>query len=81
MPNLPQYTFIVALLASMVRIAVPILYAALGELVTERSGIQNLGLEGMMLSGALAGFLAAYFTHFLWLGTLAAILTGSLLGL
>ncbi len=54
--------FIVGLLAAAVRLATPILYAALGETFTERAGILNLGLEGIMLMGALAGFIGAYAT-------------------
>ena len=42
--------------------ATPILFAALGELVVERAGVLNLGVEGMMITGALAGFAAAYVT-------------------
>jgi simple sugar transport system permease protein len=48
--------FLISLLAATVRMATPILLAALGEIYTERSGILNLGLEGMMLLGAFGGF-------------------------
>ena len=51
-------SFLVGVLAAGVRLAVPILLAALGEIVTERAGVLNLGLEGIMLAGALAGFMA-----------------------
>ena len=50
--------FVLGLLAAGVRLAVPTLLAALGEIVTERAGVLNLGLEGVMLTGALAGFVA-----------------------
>jgi hypothetical protein len=53
-------TFLVSLLSGMLRIAAPIMFAALGELITERSGILNLGVEGTMLMGAFVGFLATY---------------------
>jgi simple sugar transport system permease protein len=81
MSDLLQAAFIVSLLAGMVRIATPILLAALGELVTERAGILNLGLEGMMLMGAFAGFVVGYFTGSLWGGVAAALASGALLGL
>jgi general nucleoside transport system permease protein len=51
-------SFLVGVLAAGVRLAVPILLAALGEIVTERAGVLNLGLEGIMLAGALVGFMA-----------------------
>lgn len=81
MADVLQATFIVSLLAGMVRIATPILYGALGELVVERTGIMNLGIEGTMLMGAFAGFLTAYTTGSLWGGVGAAILAGGVLGL
>jgi simple sugar transport system permease protein len=74
-------SFIIGILAAAVRLATPILLTALGEIFTERAGILNLGLEGIMLMGALSGFLGAFWTGSLWLGVLAAILTGALFGL
>ena len=74
-------SFIIGILAASVRLATPILLTALGEIFTERAGILNLGLEGIMLMGALSGFLGAFWTGSLWLGVLAAILTGALFGL
>ena len=53
-----------------------VLYATIGEIFTERSGVLNLGVEGMMLMGALTGFAAATSLHSLWLGVLAAMLMG-----
>lgn len=53
---------LISLLAATVQSGTPILYATLGEIFTERSGILNLGVEGIMLVGALAGFLGAKFT-------------------
>ena len=58
-----------------------LLIAAIGETLTERSGIQNLGVEGMMLVGAMAGFKVAYQSGNVWLGLLAAIAAGGLLSL
>jgi simple sugar transport system permease protein len=72
---------LVPILASAVRSGTPILYAALGEILTEKSGVMNLGLEGIMLMGALFGFSASYSTGNPWLGLLAAFGTGACLGL
>lgn len=74
-------SFIIGVLAASIRLATPILLAALGEIFTERAGILNLGLEGTMLMGALSGFLGAFLTGNLWVGALAGILTGMLFGL
>lgn len=54
--------FIVPLLAAAVQSGTPVLYATLGEILTERSGVLNLGVEGIMLVGALAAFLTAKFS-------------------
>ncbi|MFW6063572.1 MAG: ABC transporter permease [Chloroflexota bacterium] len=79
--ELITYSFFVGWLAASMRLAAPILFAALGELFTERAGILNLGLEGNMLVGALVGFVAAYASGNLWVGVLAAALSGVLMGL
>ena len=71
----------VGLFASAIRMATPIAFAALGGIFSERAGIINIGLEGMMLTCA---FSAVATTHFLgnpWLGVLVALLVGALLGL
>jgi simple sugar transport system permease protein len=57
----------------------PLVYAALGELVTEKSGVLNLGVEGMMLVGAITGFIVASATQSIWIGACAAMLAGALL--
>lgn len=59
----------------------PLVYAALGELVTEKSGVLNLGVEGMMLVGAVVAFMVAATTKSPWLGVLAGMLAGSALAL
>ena len=53
---------IIGVLASGIRLSTPILFAALGESIAERSGVLNLGIEGMMLIGAFAGFMGTYLT-------------------
>jgi simple sugar transport system permease protein len=61
--------------------AAPVLLGTIGEAFAERSGVLNLGIEGTMLMGASVGFIVALFTGNLWLGVLAAALTGMLMGL
>ena len=72
---------IISLLAAAVTAGTAVLFAALGEIVAEKSGILNLGVEGMMLTGAVAGFMTAYRTGSLWLGILAAMMAAGLLAL
>ncbi|MGO8671755.1 MAG: ABC transporter permease [Capsulimonadaceae bacterium] len=60
-----------------VRLATPLLLAALGEVVAERAGVINVGIEGMVLAGALAGFVGSYETHSAALGALAAVAAGA----
>jgi ABC-type uncharacterized transport system permease subunit len=73
--------FIIAILTGTVVAATPLVYAALGELVAERAGVLNLGVEGMMLVGALAAFAVGVSTGSLLLGYLAAIGASMLLAL
>jgi general nucleoside transport system permease protein len=70
-----------ALWAAAIRIASPLIFATLGELVCERSGVLNLGIEGIMTAGAFTGWLTVYYGGDLWLGVLVAALTGALFGL
>lgn len=65
-----------AILLTIATAATPLLIAAIGELVVERSGVLNLGVEGMMLMGAVSGFAAAQLTGSAWLGMMAAIFVG-----
>ncbi|MEA1926668.1 MAG: ABC transporter permease [Candidatus Auribacterota bacterium] len=73
--------FIISFLAGAVRMSVPILLPALGEIFTERSGILNLGLEGIMLIGAVCGFWGTYATGSLLVGLLAATAAGIIFSL
>lgn len=70
--------FIIAAIITIVGISTPILLAGLGELVVEKSGVLNLGVEGMMLVGAIAGFAATVVTGNPWLGVLGAGVAGAL---
>ena len=79
--NILQGTIIISMLSGMIRIATPILLAALGELVTERAGILNLGVEGIVLTGAFAGFFVAHQTESMALALLAAVVSGGLMSL
>lgn len=83
------WSFLVSWLAAGIRLAVPLLLAVSGEIITELAGVLNLGLEGVMLVGGLAGFMVAYgVEHSLglplagaWLGLGAGLLAGMLMGL
>jgi ABC-type uncharacterized transport system permease subunit len=68
-----------SLLTIGISLAVPLLLAALGELIVERAGVINVGIEGMALTGALAAFTASHAFHSPWAGALAAILAGIVL--
>lgn len=68
-------------MAATVRLAGPLLLVALGELYAERAGVLNIGIEGMMLLGALAAYLATWITGEPWLGMLAAVVSGMVVGM
>jgi general nucleoside transport system permease protein len=72
-------SFLVAVLSAAIPAGTAILYACLGELITERAGIINLGVEGMMLMGALAGVAVTIWSDTAWLGVLGAMLAGALM--
>lgn len=66
---------------TIITAATPLVYAAVGELVVERSGVLNLGVEGMMLAGAVCSFAAAYYSGSATVGVLAGMLAGTLMAL
>src|SRR3546814_426823 len=68
---------LVPMFVTVIGAATPLLYAALGELVTERAGVLNLGVEGMMLAGAVAGFATVVATGSHTLGIIAAAAAGA----
>jgi general nucleoside transport system permease protein len=69
--------FIISAIVTIVGISTPILLAATGELVVEKSGVLNLGVEGMMLVGAITGFAVTFSTFNPWLGVIAAAFAGA----
>ncbi len=85
-----QQIFTASVFASAIRLATPYIFAALGETFAQRSGVLNLGVDGMMLMGAFAGFYAVYITQqsqtlseplSLIFGVLIALIVGGLMGL
>ena len=72
---------VLALITAALLIATPLVWAGIGELVIERTGILNLGIEGTMVLGAFAGFVVAHATGSPWVGLLAAVVAGVLAGL
>ena len=71
----------ILLAAALIVSATPVLLAALGELVVEKSGVLNLGVEGMMITGAVCGFAGAMITGNPWIGVLAGAAGAALLAL
>lgn len=70
----------IALFASALQLSMPTALAAVGEVVSERAGVLNLGLEGMMLASALAAFVGTYHSKSAAVGVLAGVATGALVG-
>lgn len=70
-----------SLWAAVLRIATPLIFGTLGALICERAGVLNLGIEGIMTAGALAGWMTVFFGGSLWLGLLVAAMVGATFGL
>jgi len=81
MAELASLEILVGLLSSTLRMATPILAASLGEIFAERSGVLNLGLEGVMLESAFMSFWVTYLTDNLWIGVLTGMAVGGLMSL
>ncbi|MBA3450562.1 MAG: ABC transporter permease, partial [Chloroflexia bacterium] len=77
MTDLLTPAFVVSVLAAAVAAGTAILFACLGELVTERAGVLNLGIEGIMLMGALAGVGGCIWSGSAWVGAGTALLAGA----
>ena len=81
MSEIFDIAFISGLIGATMRMATPIIFATLGEILSERAGVLNLGIEGIMLMGAMTGFLFTFSSGSIWLGVFAAACVGMLLGL
>jgi len=80
MDDLFTQAVMIGMVASGVRLAVPLLVAALGEMYGQRSGVLNLGVDGIMLLGAFTGYYAVLKSGNVWMGLLAGTLVGVVLG-
>src|SRR6187200_3643466 len=74
-------TFMLAIIGGALRVGVPFLFVSLGECLTEKSGRINLGLEGVLVLSAMAGFGGAYLTGSPWAGVVLAAIAGAALAL
>lgn len=72
---------IIALLSATLRMSVPLIYVAVGETYSERAGVMNIGLEGLMLIGACIAYTTVYFTGSLLIGFLSAMLASMIFGI
>lgn len=81
MRDLLQEGIIAAVLGTGIRLAAPFLLAGIGELFSQRSGVYNLGVEGVMMLGAFTAFIVAWSVGLLYLAVVAAVLVGVLMGL
>ncbi len=81
MSELLTRTFLTALISGGLIAGVSLMFTALGETISERAGVLNIGLEGMMLVGAYIGFVGAYYGHSFWVGFAAGIAGGALASL
>lgn len=81
MSELLKTAMLTALLSGGLIAGIPLMFVGLGEQIAERSGVLNIGIEGMMLFGAYCGFLGADYTANIWVGFLAGLLGGAFLSL
>jgi general nucleoside transport system permease protein len=81
MSELLTRTFLTALVSGGLIAGVSLMFTALGETISERAGVLNIGLEGMMLVGAYVGFVGAYYGHSFWVGFAAGIAGGAVASL
>lgn len=76
-----EILFTASFWVAAIRIASPLIFATMGELICERAGVLNLGIEGIMVVGAFAGWLTVYMGGDLWFGVAVAALAGAAFGL
>ncbi len=81
MDGLFTEAFVTSLLFGAITASMPLLLAGLGEQISEKAGVLNIGIEGMMLLGAYGGFVAAYYTDSFWLGFLVGGASGLAVGI
>ncbi|HCZ49758.1 MAG TPA: ABC transporter permease [Gammaproteobacteria bacterium] len=74
-------TLAIGIIGGAIRVGTPYLFVSLGECITEKSGRVNLGLEGILVAGAMSAYAGAYLTQSAWTGVMCAALVGLLLGL
>src|SRR3712207_3720555 len=79
--GIPIEVLIASVLATTIRVATPLTLGALSGLFSERSGVVNIAIEGMMLMGAFAAYVVGGLTGNLWLGLIGAIVAAALMGL
>ena len=79
--DLGLWSILVAIIGGAIRVSTPFLFVSLGELLTERSGRINLGLEGTLVFGAMSGYAVAFLTGSAWAGVGAAAMAGALFGI
>lgn len=80
MSQLFTEAILISVFAATLRIMTPLLFSAMGELVTQRAGIWNMGVEGTMLMGAFAAYITATLSGSLWLAVAAGVAAGALMG-
>jgi general nucleoside transport system permease protein len=76
----PVAVLLLSLFAGAIRVSTPYLFVSLGECLTEKGGRVNLGLEGILVTGAMSGYAASYLSGSPWIGVLGAALAGLVLG-
>jgi ABC-type uncharacterized transport system permease subunit len=76
-----EILFTASFWVAAIRIASPLIFATMGELICERAGVLNLGIEGIMVAGAFSGWFTVYMGGDLWTGVFIAAMTGAMFGL
>ncbi|WP_163338204.1 ABC transporter permease [Desulfopila sp. IMCC35008] len=79
--DIVQLIFEAGFWAATIRMATPLIFGTLGELICERAGVLNLGIEGIMAAGCMTGWIWVYFGGDLWTGVLFAAFVGAMFGL